>query len=60
MHVPYVTQGPSHLLDHLHLFEGRVQDIGSRAHTIHHRVPCNFGGASVLLVDGARCLSGVA
>ena len=30
MHVPYVTQGPSHLLDHLHLFEGRVQDIGSR------------------------------
>jgi hypothetical protein len=45
VHVPYLTQGPSHLLDHLHVFEGRVQGIGSRAHTIHHRVPRRLGGA---------------
>ena len=60
VHVPYLTQGPSHLLYNLHVFEGRVQGIGGRAHTIHHRVPRSLGGAPCLLVGGARRLSGVA
>jgi hypothetical protein len=34
--VPYLTEGPPHLLHHLHLFERSVQRIGGGAHRIHH------------------------
>jgi hypothetical protein len=71
--VSHLTKGPAHVFHDLHLFERRVQRIGSRAHGIHDGLsrglrdsPCfltgrarRLGGDPRLLAGDARRLGGV-
>ena len=56
VHVPYVTEGPPHLLDDLHVVECRFQRVGGRVHGIHRCVTRSFGGGSCLFARDARRL----
>ena len=54
--VPYLTEGPPHLLHQLHLFERSAECIGSGANRIHHGLPSRVCGVPCFLASGARRL----
>ena len=56
--VPYLTEGPPHVLHQLHLFERSAECIGSGAHRIHHGLPRRVGGVPRFLASSARRLGG--
>ena len=57
--VPYLTEGPPHVLNQLHLFERSAECIGGGAHRIHHGLASRVCGVPCFLAGHARCLSGV-
>ena len=58
LHVLEVAESPPHLLDGLHLFEGRVQRIGGGVHGTHRRVTGSLGCQSSVLAGCPRGLRG--
>jgi hypothetical protein len=52
--VAYVTEGPAHFLDHIHLFERRLQTLGGRAHRIDRGLTFALGREPRLLAGGSR------
>src|SRR6266851_2128536 len=58
VHLPYFTESPSHLLDDLHGFEGRLKGVSGCAHCIHRRATGRLA-PSPRLPAGAPAPSGL-
>ena len=56
--VPYLTEGPPHVLYQLHLFERPAERFGSGAHRLDHGLPRRVGGVPRFLAGSARRLGG--